>query len=620
MMRSIRKTHVAIVLAAVVAAAAIITLQYHTPAGPQASVSPFLAKGDPDDREPGANKRALAGLMDERWADYTPEVEAYLLRAYPAAEVPGEATIAAHNGWRAMKAGPHSDGAWELIGPDKATYPAVLNPFLFDGAAYVASGRVTAMALAPTCTAQKCRLYVAAAGGGVWRTDKALGGSNWEFVSGSFGTNAIGSLLIDPSDPSGNTLYAGTGEPNASGDSEAGVGIYKSTDGGSTWALVPGSGIFFQRAIGDMAFDNGGNLLVPVASAVRGVSSVSSGAVSSGSTAHPLVLRGLYRQTGATFTLIRPLAAPANLQRGSTFVQADPTHPGVIYVNEFARGVWRSTDNGATWTNIKTALNPNNSTDRAEFWVTTLPNGNTRMYVGVGNSSDIGTNRARVYRTDDASGAAVFSDLTTAQNIGYCTAQCWYDNVVFTPAGAPDVVYIGGSFSYGQLHAQSNGRAFLLSTDGGATWSDLTQDADPNRAEGMHPDSHAIVTLPGKPLHFIAGRRRRAFGRTLRRRGRQVPFARPERGRSGAVPEPAQPGPEQVDQHEQRPLDPAVPEPVGQRPAAEEPAAGRHPGQRDVPVQRLQERLAADHLRRRRAVGVQRRRRQAAVQHVHRAG
>ena len=31
------------------------------------------------------------------------------------------------------------------------------------------------------------------------------------------------------------TLYAGTGEPNASGDSEAGFGIYMSTDGGSTW-------------------------------------------------------------------------------------------------------------------------------------------------------------------------------------------------------------------------------------------------------------------------------------------------------------------------------------------------------------------------------------------------
>jgi hypothetical protein len=176
-----------------------------------------------------------------------------------------------------------------------------------------------------------------------------------------------------------------------------------------------------------------------------------------------------------------------------------------LYVNDFGQGIWRSLNNGATWTQILAPLAANLSTDRAEFDVTTLPNGNTRMYVGVGNQSDAGANRARFYRTDDASGAALFVDMTTSQNIGYCTGQCWYDNVVYTPAGAPAVVYLGGSFSYGQLHAQSNGRAWLLSTDGGSAFSDLTQDGDPSHAEVIHPDQHAIVTVPGKPLQFIRG-------------------------------------------------------------------------------------------------------------------
>jgi hypothetical protein len=451
------------------------------------------------------DKKGLPDESNSSSPDSTPGVEAYLLRAYPETEIPGDATLAARSAWAALSAGTHSTGAWQLIGPSKATYPAVLNPFLFDGAQYVASGRVTAMAISPTCIQSKCTLYVAAAGGGVWRTDKALTGSNWQFISSSFGTNAIGSLLMDPKDASGNTLYAGTGEPNASGDSEAGVGIYKTTDGGQTWALVPGSGIFFQRAIGQMAFDNAGNLLVPIASAVRGISSVSSGASSSGATGHPLPIRGLYRQTGATLTLIRAIVAVATA-RGSTTVKVDPTHPGVIYVNEFSRGVWRSIDNGATWAQIKAPLNAGLSTDRAEFDVTTLPNGKTRMYVGVGNQSDSGANRARFYRTDDATATVpTFADMTTAQNIGYCTGQCWYDNVIYTPSGAPDDVYIGGSFSYGQVHAQSNGRAWLLSTNAGANFSDLTQDGDPNRAEAIHPDQHAIVTVPGNPLQFITG-------------------------------------------------------------------------------------------------------------------
>ena len=250
-------------------------------------------KREREKRKPGANAEAV--FSEGRSPDSTVEVESYLLRAYPDVEVSGEATLAAKAGWAALNASAHSAGTWQLIGPSKATYPAVLMPFLGDGAQYVASGRVTAMAIAPNCTQANCRLYVAAAGGGVWRTDKALTGSNWQFISGSFGINAIGGLLMDPSDPSGNTLYAGTGEPNASGDSEAGVGVYKTTDGGATWTLVPGSDKFFQRAVGQMDFDKDGNLLVPIASAVRGISSVSSGASSGGNADHPLISRGLYR-------------------------------------------------------------------------------------------------------------------------------------------------------------------------------------------------------------------------------------------------------------------------------------------------------------------------------------
>ena len=192
--------------------------------------------------------------------------------------VPGEATLAARSGWTALSAGAHSPGTWQLIGPSKATYPAVLTAV--PGRRSPVRRERPRHGDGPRADLHPERLRSVRRGGGRRRlaTDKALTGSNWQFVSGGFGINAIGGLLLDPSDPTGNTVYAGTGEPNASGDSEAGVGVYKTTDGGQTWTLVPGSDIFFQRAIGQMAFDNDGNLLVTVASAVRGIRQVSSGA------------------------------------------------------------------------------------------------------------------------------------------------------------------------------------------------------------------------------------------------------------------------------------------------------------------------------------------------------
>ena len=125
------------------------------------------------------------------------------------------------------------------------------------------------------------------------------------------------------------------------------------------------------------------------------------------------------------------------------------------------------------------------------------------MYVGVGNQ---GAPAARFYRSDNADTAATFTDMTSAQNINYCTGQCWYDNFVHSPAGYPDVVYLLGSFDYNQKFAGlSNARAVLLSTDGGSTWSDMTQDSDPHHAEFTHPDQHAIVTNPNNPFQYWEG-------------------------------------------------------------------------------------------------------------------
>jgi hypothetical protein len=460
----------------------------------KAGVGLVAKGGDPD-----ANRKSLAGIPNEG-PDASIAAQEEAQRAYPADSVPFSATLDAQSTFTSLKQRGEGAGSWRSIGPSEARYPAVLDQFLAGGKPYVASGRVTALALGG-CKKDggRCTLYLGAAGGGVWvasKGDDEDGNVHWQFKSGSFATNAIGSLLVDPSDPSGNTVYAGTGEPNASGDSEAGMGIYKSTNAGDSWTLVPGSSLFQDRAVASMTFDGAGNLLVGIASAVRGISSVTGGAVGC-PTPNGCAVRGVYRQAGSTFTLLRP-----TFIRGTNRIAVDPNNSNILYQASFGEGVWRSLDNGANWTQIYRPRSLS-SADRAEFAVNALPGGLTRMYVGDGNSSTNPALRSHFFRTDDAAGTAVFTDMTTPQNENYCTGQCWYDNFVVSPAGAPDVVYLGGSFDYGTVNGASNGRALLLSTDGGKTWSDMTRDK--SDAGWIHPDQHALVTIPGDPLQFIEG-------------------------------------------------------------------------------------------------------------------
>ena len=66
--------------------------------------------------------------------------------------------------------------------------------------------------------------------------------ASWTYLGGPLGINAAGTVDIDPNDPSGNTVYVGTGEANICGSGcVAGTGIYKSTNGGATWTRSVGS-------------------------------------------------------------------------------------------------------------------------------------------------------------------------------------------------------------------------------------------------------------------------------------------------------------------------------------------------------------------------------------------
>ncbi|MGH3130752.1 MAG: exo-alpha-sialidase, partial [Gaiellaceae bacterium] len=339
------------------------------------------------------------------------------------------------------------------------------------------------------------------------------------------------SVTIDPNDSSGNTIYVGTGEANICGSGcVAGVGIYKSTNGGDTWTgPLGGSPIdtgnpLGGKGIGSIVVKPGdpNTLYVGTTTALRGMSSVCCSGVTR--PVPGIAKWGLYKSTngGSSWSFIHNGAATTAVctgdlteftnagicsPRGVRHVALDPSNPEIVYASSYARGVWRSSDGGATWVQIKPSLNAAIIQTRASIAVTTLPTGKTRMYVYEGN---IGAPYSRLFRSDDvATGVPVFADLTSSSTaapgfawFNLCTGQCWYDMLVYTPKGYPDVVYAGGSYLYGETVA--NKRGVILSTDAGVSGTDMTFDGtDEIHPNGLHPDQHAIVTNPNDPFQFF---------------------------------------------------------------------------------------------------------------------
>ncbi len=457
----------------------------------------------------------------------------YFARAYPSDSISvaqvqaAKAAFQASSG-RPFPSGKGQKGTWVSVGPSNALYPTspFLTSFLYVPNTYTAGGRTTSIAIASSCVPENCRAFITPAGGGVWRTNDAFAGNpEWTYLGGPFGINAAGAVTIDKNDAAGNTVYVGTGEANICGSGcVAGVGLYKSTNGGDSWTGPLGQPELGGKGIGEIVVKPGdpNTIYVGTTSALTGMSSVCCTGVTRPT---PGAAKwGLYKSTdgGASWTFIHNGSANAAdctgdstefanagicSPRGVRNVALDPSDSNIVYASSYARGVWRSNDAGATWIQIKASINQAVIQSRPNLSVTTLPNGKTRMYVFEGNA---GQNPARLFRSDDvAAGAPAFTDMTS-NNVansgwaffGICDPQCWYDSFVYTPAGQPDVVYVGGDYAYGENIA--NKRAVILSTDAGVSGTDMTFDGtDQLHPNGMHPDQHDIVTNPNNPFQFI---------------------------------------------------------------------------------------------------------------------
>jgi len=366
------------------------------------------------------------------------EAAAFLARAYPdntisMAQMDRAKNAAVQAFSRPFPTGKGRKGQWTNIGPSTALYPFedFRNAYNYVPNEYVAGGRTTSIAISKFCLAIFCPAWITPAGGGVWRTwNIRATAPQWAYLGGPLGINAAGKVSIDPNDPTGLTIYVGTGEANVCGSGcVAGVGLYKSTNGGLTWSGPIGKAELGGKGIGQIVVKPGSpnTIYVATTTALAGMSSTCCSGIT-----RPVpdaAKWGLYKTTngGATWTFIHNgTANPAdcigtvaefnNLEacspRGVRSLELDPANSEIVYAGSFARGIWRSPDGGATWVQIKASLNSAIIQTRPNFDVTLLPNGKSRMYVAEGNT---GGPYSRVFRSDDvAAGAPTFTELSSA--------------------------------------------------------------------------------------------------------------------------------------------------------------------------------------------------------------
>ena len=323
-------------------------------------------------------------------------------------------------------------------------------------------GRVVAVAGDPC---EPAVFYFGAVAGGVWKTEDA--GVTWANVSdGYFRTSSVGALAVSDSDPS--VIYAGMGESTIRTDVSHGDGVYKSTDHGRTWVHL---GLADTRHVSEIRIHPRDPDRVWVAA--------------QGHAFGPNPERGVYRSTdgGAHWEQVLYTSERA----GAADLALDVRNPTVLYASlweahrnfwELASGgpgsgLWRSTDAGATWTEITENLGLPASATLGKIGVAASPARSGRVWALVESDAAPG-----LYRSEDF--GETWTLASDRQDLRY---RPWYYMHVFADPQDADTVYV-------------NNLRMWRSTDAGAHFT---------RIPTPHGDNHDLWIDPNDSRRMVQG-------------------------------------------------------------------------------------------------------------------
>ncbi|MBY0491945.1 MAG: hypothetical protein K2R93_19040 [Gemmatimonadaceae bacterium] len=308
-------------------------------------------------------------------------------------------------------------------------------------------------------------IYVAAAGGGVWKTTNH--GILWTPIFDETGENSFGDLAIFAGDTK--IVWAGTGEQNNRQSSTWGGGVYRSTDGGATWKYV---GLRETASIARV-------LLHPTDPNIAWVAAA-------GNLWKPTSERGVYKTTDAGATWTKVLAADS--VTGANEILIDPRNPQVLYASLYSRlrssfgfngggagsGLFKSTDGGATWNKIENGFPAG---DKGRIGLSIAMSKPDVLVATVEHATGSGT-----YRTED--GGATWKRMSGTN---------------------PRPMY----FSHPTIDPNNDQRVWMMgvqpskSENGGATFEPMPN--SPTYDLGLKDDHHSLWIDPRDSRHVLLG-------------------------------------------------------------------------------------------------------------------
>ncbi|HZS07159.1 MAG TPA: hypothetical protein VFD58_20150 [Blastocatellia bacterium] len=437
---------------------------------------------------------AEAEEANERDAKPLADAWFYEQRAYPLKDIPQGARSRAVEqlefeerrlrGRHALSAesadGVNADPAWQLVGPmpiaNGNTGP-VSKPV---------TGRVSAIALDPGYNGTSNQtVYLGAAQGGVWRTRD--NGATWAPLIDDQPSLAVGSLAIDPANA--DVIYVGTGEGNGSADSYYGAGLLKSVNGGTSWSVITGPNstsnpqvpAFINAAITRIAIDPTNTQTIYLCTRTGQTYGASGGQGSA-----PLGQRGVWKSTdgGATWANLDPTSSGGGTSANDLII--DPQNSSRVYAGMLAQGIYRSTSGGTpgSWEKLTSNL-PATDIGRITLAVgpPLAPSTSATLYAAIANNA--GSSLRGIYRS---------TDNGTTWNVTNSTPSAgstFYNLTLAVDPTDANIVYFGEV-------------SFTRTTDGGNTWVNQAS-GNGNGNGGLHVDQHAMAISPANRNILFSG-------------------------------------------------------------------------------------------------------------------